>query len=162
MAAHLFSAGKASKIAAPPTITKIVGNKADLMVSVLPIRRPRDEVLENLPALSRNQWRAHSQFKPPGRRFKLNKRGQPFIRTHNETLSVAAMCVSNPDCSPVGINRRDGAPTPTGFRDCQPLAAQVCSLQAVRSPFGFETPVLSPLPRDLRRRFPISRLSCAL
>jgi hypothetical protein len=28
-----------------------------------------------------------------------------FIRTHNETLSVVAMRVSNPDRSPVGINR---------------------------------------------------------
>jgi len=26
-------------------------------------------------------------------------------RVHNETLSVAAMCVCNPDRSPVGINR---------------------------------------------------------
>jgi hypothetical protein len=25
--------------------------------------------------------------------------------THNETLSVAAIRVSNPDCSPFGINR---------------------------------------------------------
>jgi len=30
-----------------------------------------------------------------GRRSKLNKRRQPFICTHNEPLSVAAMCVSN-------------------------------------------------------------------
>jgi len=29
------------------------------------------------------------------RRFKLDKRGQLFIRTHNETLPVAAMCVNN-------------------------------------------------------------------
>jgi hypothetical protein len=29
----------------------------------------------------------------------------PFIRTHNETLSVAAMRVGNPDRSPVGIDR---------------------------------------------------------
>ncbi len=29
------------------------------------------------------------------------KRRQLFIRTHNETLSVVAMCVNNPDCSPV-------------------------------------------------------------
>jgi len=28
-----------------------------------------------------------------------------FIRTHNETLSVAAMRVNNPDRSPVAINR---------------------------------------------------------
>ena len=37
------------------------------------------------------------------RRF--NKRSQLFIRAHNETLSVVAMRVSNPDRSPVGINR---------------------------------------------------------
>jgi hypothetical protein len=34
---------------------------------------------------------------------------------HNETLSIVAVRVSNPDRSPVGINRRDTAPTPTGF-----------------------------------------------
>jgi hypothetical protein len=34
----------------------------------------------------------------------LNKRGQLFIGMHNKTLSIAAMRVSNPDCSPVGIN----------------------------------------------------------
>jgi hypothetical protein len=28
-----------------------------------------------------------------------------LIRLHNETLSVAAMCVHNPDRSPAGINR---------------------------------------------------------
>jgi hypothetical protein len=39
------------------------------------------------------------------RRFKLNKRGQLLIRLHNETLSVAAMRVCNPDRLPVGINR---------------------------------------------------------
>jgi hypothetical protein len=30
---------------------------------------------------------------------------QLFIRMHNEALTVAAMRVSNPDRSPVGINR---------------------------------------------------------
>jgi hypothetical protein len=30
------------------------------------------------------------------RRFQLHKRRQLFIGTHNETLSVAAMCVRNP------------------------------------------------------------------
>ena len=35
------------------------------------------------------------------RRFQLQKRGQLFIRTHNETLPVA-MCV-NPDCSSLRI-----------------------------------------------------------
>jgi hypothetical protein len=31
--------------------------------------------------------------------FKLNKSSQLFIRTHNETLSVVAMRVRNPDCA---------------------------------------------------------------
>ena len=44
----------------------------------------------------------------------FHKRSQLFIRTHNKTLSVAAMRVCNPDRSPVGINRCD-RPTPTGF-----------------------------------------------
>jgi hypothetical protein len=42
------------------------------------------------------------------RRFKLQKRSQPFIRVHNETLSVLAMCVNNPvvkaeDVSPAAV-----------------------------------------------------------
>jgi hypothetical protein len=48
--------------------------------------------------------------------FEFNERGQLFIRAHNETLSVAAMCVCNPDRSLVGIERRDAAPTPTAGR----------------------------------------------
>jgi hypothetical protein len=36
--------------------------------------------------------------------FQFQKRCQYFIRTHNETLSVVAMRVSNPDCSPLRIN----------------------------------------------------------
>jgi hypothetical protein len=38
------------------------------------------------------------------RRFKFHKRSQLFIRTHNETFSVVAMRVSNPDCSPARIH----------------------------------------------------------
>jgi len=38
-------------------------------------------------------------------RFEFDERSQLFIRTHNEALSVVAMCVSNPDRSPVGIDR---------------------------------------------------------
>ena len=38
------------------------------------------------------------------RRFKFHKRSQQLIRTHNETLSVAAMSVTNPDYSPGGIH----------------------------------------------------------
>jgi hypothetical protein len=47
------------------------------------------EFLKNLASLSRQ--------------FEFNKRSQLFIRTHNETLSVAAMRVDNPDRSSVGI-----------------------------------------------------------
>ncbi|PYJ11715.1 MAG: hypothetical protein DME93_09265, partial [Verrucomicrobia bacterium] len=32
-------------------------------------------------------------------RFKFNKRAELFIRSHNETLSVVAVRVHNPDCS---------------------------------------------------------------
>ena len=39
------------------------------------------------------------------RPFQFHKRGQQFIRTHNKTLSVVAVRISNPDGSPVGINR---------------------------------------------------------
>jgi hypothetical protein len=45
------------------------------------------------------------------------ERSQLFICTHNEPLSIVAMRVSNPDCSPAGINRCDTAPTPTGFAE---------------------------------------------
>jgi hypothetical protein len=38
------------------------------------------------------------------RRFRLQKRNQLFVRSHNETLSVIAVRVSNPDRSPFGIN----------------------------------------------------------
>jgi hypothetical protein len=34
----------------------------------------------------------------------FEERRQLFIRTHNETLSVVAMCVNNPDRSPVAIH----------------------------------------------------------
>jgi hypothetical protein len=37
-------------------------------------------------------------------RFQFDKRSQFFIRTHNETLSVVAVRVNNPDCSPARIN----------------------------------------------------------
>ena len=39
------------------------------------------------------------------RRFKFQKRSQLFISVHDETLSVLAMRVCDPDRSPVGINR---------------------------------------------------------
>jgi hypothetical protein len=38
-------------------------------------------------------------------RFQFQERRQLFIGMHNEPLSVVAVCVSNRDRSPVGINR---------------------------------------------------------
>jgi hypothetical protein len=52
-----------------------------------------------------------------------------FIGAQNETFSVAAMCVSNPDCAP---------PTnPAGLKNftvcSRPFAARPCSVRVVRS-----------------------------
>jgi hypothetical protein len=49
--------------------------------------------------------------------LKFEKRRQLFICSHNETLSVVAMCVSNEDRPPVAIYSCDAAPTPTGFAE---------------------------------------------
>ena len=38
------------------------------------------------------------------RRFQFHKRRQLFIRAHHETLSLVAMYINNPDCSPARIN----------------------------------------------------------
>ena len=40
-----------------------------------------------------------------GCRFQFHKSSQLFIHPHSEALFVIAMCGSNPDCSPVGINQ---------------------------------------------------------
>jgi hypothetical protein len=53
----------------------------------------------------------------PDRRFQFQKRSQLFIRSHNQTFSVIAVRISNEDRSPVGINRCDITPTPTGFAE---------------------------------------------
>jgi hypothetical protein len=39
------------------------------------------------------------------RRFEFDKSRQLFIGVHNETLSVVAMCVCNPERPRFGINR---------------------------------------------------------
>jgi hypothetical protein len=39
------------------------------------------------------------------RRFQFHKRRQLFIRTHNETLSVVAVRVSDKEGSPARVNR---------------------------------------------------------
>jgi len=43
-------------------------------------------------------------FLSQNRRFQFKKRSQLFIRTHNETLSVAPMRVCNEHCSPARIH----------------------------------------------------------
>jgi hypothetical protein len=45
-----------------------------------------------------------SGFECANRRFQLDKRSQLFIGPHNETLSVAAMCVSKKDRSPARVH----------------------------------------------------------
>jgi hypothetical protein len=52
---------------------------------------------------------------PPKSPIRVSNRRQLFIRAHNETLSVAAMCVCNPNRSAVGINRYDTATTPSSL-----------------------------------------------
>jgi hypothetical protein len=49
------------------------------------------------------QFAPNDHHRKKSRRFQFNKRGQPFIGAHNEALSVAAMRISNPDRSSVGI-----------------------------------------------------------
>jgi hypothetical protein len=49
------------------------------------------------------------------RRFQFHKCRQLFIRSHDETASIAAMCVRNPDRSPFAIYRRNTAPRPSCF-----------------------------------------------
>jgi hypothetical protein len=39
----------------------------------------------------------------PQPRFQFHKRSQLFVGVHNEALTVAAMCVSHEDRSPLGI-----------------------------------------------------------
>jgi hypothetical protein len=58
-------------------------------------------------------------------RFQSDESSQLFLRVRNETPSVAAMCIQDPDCSAVGINHRHTAPLqPTllrlsaAFTDC--------------------------------------------
>ena len=52
-----------------------------------------------------------SSFERLHYQFEFRKRRQLFIRVHNKMLSVVPMCVNNPECSPVRINRCDVAPT---------------------------------------------------
>src|SRR5216110_658919 len=51
------------------------------------------------------------------RRFQSYKRAQLFVGVHNKAPSVVAMCVGNPDRSPLTINGWDPAQAPTGFAE---------------------------------------------
>jgi hypothetical protein len=73
---------------------------------MLNLERPSEMVCEcpaALPALTGHGL--STQFAASAnRRFQFHKRGQLFIRTHNEPLSIAVMRVSNEDCAPAGIH----------------------------------------------------------
>jgi hypothetical protein len=43
--------------------------------------------------------------RPDKQRFQLQKRSQLIVGAHNETVSVAAVCVGNPNRPSAGINR---------------------------------------------------------
>src|SRR5439155_25383607 len=53
----------------------------------------------------------------PNRHLQFHKHTQLFIRTHNEPLSMIAMCVSNEDWSPAANRGSNAAPTATGFAE---------------------------------------------
>ena len=58
-----------------------------------------------------------NRFGHANRRLQFYKRSQLFLRVHNETLSVAAMRVSNPDCSLARIHDCDAAPASSGLAE---------------------------------------------
>jgi hypothetical protein len=62
-------------------------------------------------------------------RFEFQKRSQLFIGSHNQTLSVVAMWVSNPGCSPVRIHGWHAARIPTVLLR---LSAAISSPSAAR------------------------------
>jgi hypothetical protein len=62
------------------------------------------------------------------RRFDFPKRGQLFIRTHNESLSVVAMRIGNEDYSPARIHPCDAAQT--ARESCSIGSRQNCFLIA--------------------------------
>jgi hypothetical protein len=49
--------------------------------------------------------------------LKFKKRSQLFIRSHNETLPVIAVCINNPERSPFGIDGWDPAQTPASLAE---------------------------------------------
>jgi hypothetical protein len=71
------------------------------MVSILPVSRFRCHIASQF-LRKAGQFLLHACA---NRQFQFHKSGQLFIRRHNEPLSIVAMRVSNPDCSPVGFKR---------------------------------------------------------
>ncbi len=63
---------------------------------------------------------ARSLSNGPNRRFKINKRSQQFIRTHNETLIVVTLRVSNEDRSPLWNPRSQYSPRLSGLHAVTP------------------------------------------
>jgi hypothetical protein len=63
------------------------------------------------------QLGAIRQAQVAANRLQFQKSRQLFIRSHNESLSVSAMCVSYEDRSPFAIHGCDAAPTPSGFAE---------------------------------------------
>jgi hypothetical protein len=47
----------------------------------------------------------YATLSSPNRRFQFHKRAEYFVGAHDETPSVVAVSVNNPDRSPVGVNR---------------------------------------------------------
>jgi hypothetical protein len=76
------------------------------------------------------------------RSFKFRKRSQSFIRTHNEPLTVAAMCVSNPDDPPLGIQSLRRSPNSNPL--CRRLSAMIS--QYFTDPPGFDAHRLDHTP----------------
>jgi hypothetical protein len=56
------------------------------------------------PSLQKIPLACQNNSATSNRRFEFQKRRHLFIRSHNETLTVAAICVRNPDRSPLRIN----------------------------------------------------------
>ncbi len=54
--------------------------------------------------LQRNCQSPLARWNRSNRRFEFQERSQLLIRAHNETLSVAAMRINNPNRSPLRIN----------------------------------------------------------
>src|SRR5262249_40500103 len=75
------------------------------------------------------------------RPFKFQKRRQLFICSHNETLSVVAVCIDNPCCSPFAIQSRHAAPTPFGFAEIVSCdASQTVRLRLSVRPTSYLSP----------------------